>query len=155
MTYARSASAAALLAVALALGSCASRSPYPDPRGHYPAAAAAAEHTRLVDERKEDVIRQLSICESGGYGTPERPIYGYRGLYLGRLQFSVRTVIAYVHKRDGVVLTPREATTLAHDHERAADLAKYMLFDLEEPHHWPVCSRRLGLPAQIAAIKQL
>lgn len=116
--------------------------------------SAADERERVVDERKDEVIRQLAICESGGYGPSEKPIYGGRGLYLGRLQFATRTVIAYVQRRDGIQLNPKEAAALAQDYDRAAGLAKYMLFDLEEPWHWPLCSRKLGVPAQIAAIKQ-
>lgn len=153
MVSPRTSTAIALIAVAVAMGSCAERSPYPDPRGHYP--PAVAERTRLVEERKDEVIRQLAICESGGYGPSERPIYGYRRLYLGRLQFAPRTVVLYVQKRDGIKLTTQQAIELAHDYDRAADLTKYMLFDLEEPWHWPVCSKKLGIPAQITAIKQL
>ena len=42
---------------------------------------------------------------------------------------------------------------MAHDYDRASALAKYMIFDLEEPHHWPVCARKIGLRSQMAAIK--
>ncbi|MCX7366877.1 MAG: hypothetical protein NTV97_34385 [Alphaproteobacteria bacterium] len=114
-----------------------------------------SEHARQVEARKEDVIRQLSICESGGYGVTDRPILGYRGTYLGRLQFTITTVIGFVKMRDGVTLTRAEAVELAHDHERAGALAKFVIFDLEEPWHWPVCSRKLGIPAQIRAIKDI
>ena len=79
----------------------------------------------------------------------------FRSLYHGRLQFTTRTVIAYVLKRDGVQITAKDASALAHDYDRAADLTKYMLFDLEEPWHWPLCSRKIGMPQQIAAIRQL
>jgi hypothetical protein len=29
-----------------------------------------------------------------------------------------------------------------------------MIFDLEEPWHWPLCSRKIGMPAQVAAVKR-
>lgn len=141
-----------MLAAALS-GGCAARPAAPNPQSA--ALAAQAERARLVDERKEEVIRQLAICESGGYGPSERPIYGGRGAYLGRLQFTTRTVISYVMRRDGVQLNPKQAAELAHDYDRAADLAKYMIFDLEEPWHWPLCARKLGVPQQVATIKQL
>ena len=144
---------AAIAVLALAAGGCANRQPAP--AANSAAFIAAGQHARLVDERKDEVIKQIAICESGGYGPSEKLIYGGRGLYLGRLQFATRTVIAYVQKRDGVQLTPKDAAALAHDYDRAADLAKYMIFDLEEPYHWPVCSKKLGVPQQIAAIKQL
>jgi hypothetical protein len=109
----------------------------------------------MVEQRKDDVMRELATCESGGYGPSEKPIYGGRGLYLGRMQFATRTVIIYVQRRDGVSLNPKEAAALAQDYDKAADLAKYMIFDLEEPWHWPLCSRKINLPAQIRAIKAL
>jgi hypothetical protein len=108
-----------------------------------------------IDERKDEMMRQLAHCETGGSGPSDRPIYGGRGSYLGRFQFSVTTVIGYQLKRDGTQLSGREAAELAHDHERAADLAKYMIFDLEEPWHWPLCSRKIGLRDQMAYIRTL
>jgi hypothetical protein len=149
----RIALALAAAVFAASLGGCVTQPPRPDTQAA--AYSAQAAHTRMVEERKDEVIKQLAICESGGYGPSEKPIYGGRGLYLGRLQFATRTVISYVFRRDGVQLNPKQAAALAHDYEQAADLAKYMLFDLEEPWHWPVCARKLGVPQQIAAIKQL
>lgn len=108
-----------------------------------------------IDERKDEMMRQLAHCESGGSGPSDRPIYGGRGTYLGRFQFSLTTVIGYQRQRDGTQLNAREAAELAHDYERASDLAKYMIFDLEEPWHWPLCSRKIGLRDQMAHIKTL
>ena len=108
-----------------------------------------------IDERKDEMMRQLAHCETGGSGPSDRPIYGGRGAYLGRFQFSVTTVINYQRRRDGTQLTGREAADLAHDHVRAADLAKYMIFELEEPWHWPLCSRKIGLRDEMAHIKTL
>lgn len=108
-----------------------------------------------IDERKEEIIRQLAQCESGGWGPSDRLIHGGRGAYLGRLQFTVSTVIAYQKRRDGSQLSRQEAIDLAHDYDRAGSLAKYMIFDLEEPHHWPLCARKIGLRSQMSAIKEL
>jgi hypothetical protein len=108
-----------------------------------------------IDERKDEMMRQLAHCESGGSGPSDQPIYGGRGSYLGRFQFSLTTVINYQRRRDGAQLNGREAADLAHDYERAADLAKYMIFELEEPWHWPLCSRKIGLRDQMAHIKTL
>ena len=108
-----------------------------------------------IDDRKEEVIRQLAHCESGGWGPSDRPIHGSRSVYLGRLQFTTGTVIAYQRRRDGTQLSRQEAVELAHDYERAGALAKYMIFDLEETHHWPLCARKIGLRSQIVAIKEM
>ena len=140
------------IAAALALAACAPRYTGPSPTAEY---VAAYEHQRKIDERKDEVIRQLAVCESGGWGPSERPIYGGRGAYLGRLQFAPRTVIAYVKRRDGTELTYREASALALDYDRAADLAKFMIFDLGETSHWPLCARKIGLAAQVKQVQAL
>jgi len=108
-----------------------------------------------IEERKDEMIRQLSHCESGGSGPSDRPIYGGRGAFVGRLQFSVQTVMSYQRKRDGTQLSRQEALDLAHDYDRAASLAKYMIFELEEPYHWPLCSRKIGLRNEMANIKEM
>ena len=110
---------------------------------------------KAIDDRKEEIIRELAHCESGGWGPSDRPIRGGRGAYLGRLQFSVQTVISYQMKRDGTQLSRGEAAELAHDYDRAASLAKYMIFDLEEPWHWPLCGRKINLRNQVAAVREL
>lgn len=108
-----------------------------------------------IEERKDEMIRQLATCETGGSGPSERPIYGGRGAFVGRMQFAVQTVISYQRRRDGTMLTRQQALDLAHDYERAASLAKYMIFELEEPFHWPLCSRKIALRNEMAHIKEL
>ncbi len=149
----RNLSPIALFFVALVVSACAPKLPPPGP--NQALLTGASERARMIEERKDEVIRQLAICESGGYGPSEKPIYGGRGAYLGRLQFATRTVMAYVQKRDGIGLNPNDAAALAHDYDRAADLAKYMIFDLEEPWHWPLCSKKAHVQSEMQAIKQL
>ena len=57
------------------------------------------------------MIRQLAHCESGGSGPSDRPIYGGRGAFVGRLQFTVQTVIGYQKQRDGTQLSARKRST--------------------------------------------
>ena len=119
------------------------------------ASLAPSEPRNEVEDRKDELVRQLAYCESGGSGPSERPIYGGRGAYLGRLQFSVQTVMSYQMRRDGTQLSRQDAAELAHDYDRAASLAKFIIFDLEEPFHWPLCSRKISLREEMANIKQL
>jgi hypothetical protein len=140
-----------LLAIALVAAGCVTKTAQQPEATSF--RATPDIRMRVIDERKEEVIRRLANCESGGWGPSERKIYGGRGAYLGRLQFTIRTVQAYVQQRDGVQLNRQEAADLAHDYERAADLAKYMIFELEEPWHWPVCSRKTGMVAEVRSIK--
>jgi hypothetical protein len=108
-----------------------------------------------IEERKDEMMRQLAHCETGGSGPSERPIYGGRGAYLGRMQFSVQTVMSYQMRKDGTQLSRKEAADLAQDYDRAAALAKFMIFDLEEPWHWPLCAKKISLRNEMANIKEL
>ncbi len=139
-----------LLAASLGVGGCVAVKP--------PQVAAMAPvdpRQQEIDERKENLLQQLATCESGSWGPQARPIYGGRGAYHGRFQFSVRTFITYTRMRDGTELTAREAAEHAQDYDKAASLAWYMIYELEEPWHWPLCSRKLGIPAQVKLIRQL
>lgn len=110
---------------------------------------------REIEERKDDLLRQLAICESGGHGDSERPVYGGGGVYAGRFQFTIRAVIGYVRERDGRVLSSRDALLLAHDYRQAAALAKYMIFERGHLWNWPACSHKLGLARHLAKLKAM
>lgn len=110
---------------------------------------------REVEERKDEMMRQLAVCESGGHGASERPIYGGRGAFVGRFQFTPRTVINYVQQMDGRTLSVKEATTLAHDYDQAAELAKFVIFEKDGAFNWPLCNRKLQMTQQVAEIKAL
>jgi hypothetical protein len=130
-------------------------------QAHVPQTAPSAlvatvdPHQRMIDDRKDEMLRRLATCESGDHGPSDRPIYGARGLYIGRFQFMSRTVINYVRQRDGIELTVKEATALAHDYDQAADLAKHIIFDLDGIWNWPLCNRKHGFAAEVKAIKAL
>jgi hypothetical protein len=143
---------AGLIAIAFLVSGCVIGGKPPTTAGFEPQVDLRQKE---IDDRKEEIIRQLAHCESGGWGPSDRKIYGGRGAYHGRLQFTVQTVISYQLRRDGTQLSRQEALDLAHDYDRAADLAKYMIFDLEEPHHWPLCARKIALRNQMASIKMM
>ena len=143
---------AGLVAIAFIISGCKIGGTPPTTSGFEPPVDLRQKE---IEDRKEEIIRQLSHCESGGWGPSDRPIHGGRGAYLGRLQFTVQTVISYQLKKDGTQLSRQEAAQLAHDYDRAGALAKFMIFDLEEPHHWPLCARKIGLRSQMAAIKEM
>jgi hypothetical protein len=106
-----------------------------------------------VEQRKKEMLQDLATCESGGHGEADRQIVGGRGAYHGRFQFMPRTVIAFVQQMDGRSLSLTEARELAHDYERAAELAKFVIFEKDGIANWPACARKLGLRAQVAEIK--
>ena len=150
-----------LLALFVTLSGCSMLEPLTSARPAAPQMSLALvaplpdPYTVMIEGRKDALIRQLATCESGGWGSAEKRIYGARGLYHGRLQFMIRTVQTFVLQMDGRALTIKEATDLAHDYDRAADLAKYIIFDLDGIGNWPLCARKLNLRAEIAAIRQL
>jgi hypothetical protein len=127
------------------------------PTTNLQAAASAPVDARmsLVDERKDEVLRQLAVCESGAHGDAAVPVIGGRGLYIGRFQFTPRTVITYVQRMDGRELTWGQAVTLAHDYTQAAALAKWIIFEQGGLYNWPACSKKLGLAKQVGEIKSL
>ena len=119
------------------------------------ATQAVDSRTLEIEARKDDVLRQLAECESGGNGDSHRPIYGARGAYVGRFQFAPRTVIAFVRDRDGRNLSVNDAVALAHDYQQASALARYVIFERGGIRHWPLCNRKHGLARQVEAIQSL
>ena len=62
-------------------------------------------------------------------------------------------MVAYVRQKEGRQLSLAEAKELAHDWDQAFELAKYMIFDLDRAGDWPLCSRKIGLRAQVEEIR--
>ena len=137
----------------LALGACVPQSAQHPKQMPGPVLSIAEAKAQAMDQRKDEMLRELATCESGGHGETDRPIYGGRGTFVGRFQFMPRTVMAYVLQRDGRELSFREATELAHDYDRAKELAKYMIFEQGRINDWPACARKLGLRQQVSEIQ--
>ena len=136
----------------LALAACVPQTAQQPKQMPGPILTIAEAKMSAADLRKEEMLRELATCESGGHGEADRPIYGFRGMFVGRFQFMPRTVMAYVQQRDGRQISLREATELAHDYDQAKDLAKYMIFEQGRINDWPACARKLGLHAQVKEI---
>lgn len=138
----------------LALGACVQQTAQPKQMPG-PVLSVAEAKAAAVNDRKDEVMRELATCESGGSGVSDERIYGGRGAFVGRFQFMPRTVMTYVQQRDGRVLSFNEAKELAHDYEQAKELAKYMIFEQGRTNDWPVCARKIGLAGQVAEIQSL
>ena len=141
-----------LLLVLLAIAGCTKPSP---PRPAPSTETRADLRARQVEERKDEMLRELSVCESGGVGDSAQPIYGGRGAFVGRFQFTPRTIISYVQQMDGRSLSMKEAVALAHDYQQARALAKFVIFEKDGIWNWPLCSRKLGLAQEVSEIKTL
>jgi len=114
-----------------------------------------AEHEAFVKARKDEVVQSLAVCESGSWGPHANRIVGGRGAYYGRFQYTPRTYITFQQRRDGTVLTVREAIEAAQDYEKAASLTEWVMFEQGETWHWPLCNRKLGLTAKVHQINAL
>jgi hypothetical protein len=146
----------AILFSAFLVAGCVQHIAQPQPKQMPgPVMSVAEAKASAAEQRKDEMLRELATCESGGHGEADKPIYGFRGMFVGRFQFMPATVRAYVQQRDGRQLSLREATDLAHDYWQAKDLAKYMIFEQGRINDWPACSRKLGLHKQVAAIKSV
>ena len=75
------------------------------------------------EHRQQQLLQQLATCESGSWGPQPKPIYGGRGAYHGRFQFTPRTYVTYARRRDGTVLkryAPTDTPESLADNIRAA-----------------------------------
>jgi hypothetical protein len=113
------------------------------------------EHEVFVQARKDEVVQSLAVCESGSWGPHSNRISGGRGSYHGRFQYTPRTYITLQQRRDGTVLTTKEAIEAAQDYEKAAALTAWVIFEQGETWHWPLCNRKLGLAAKVREINAL
>jgi len=113
------------------------------------------EHEAFVQARKNEVLQSLAVCESGSWGPHSNRITGGRGTYHGRFQYTPRTYITMQQRRDGTVLTTREAIEAAQDYEKAAALTSWVIFEQGETWHWPLCNRKLRLTAKVNEINAL
>ena len=139
----------------LALAACVPQTAQQPKQMPGPILTIAEAKMSAADLRKEEMLRELATCESGGHGEADRPIYGFRGMFVGRFQFMPRTVMTYVQQMDGRELNWKQATELAHDYNQAAALAKWVIFERDGLYNWPACARKLGLAKQVAEIKSL
>jgi hypothetical protein len=142
-----------LVVASAALGGCTHVAAQAEPQT---AAAAIDPHQQAIDERKDDLVRRIAVCESGDHGESDSRIYGGRkGVYVGRFQFTRTTVVNYVRIREGRSITADEATEIAHDYSKAAALAKFIVFDLDGLRNWPACAHKLGLAREVIEIKRM
>jgi hypothetical protein len=110
-----------------------------------------------VEALKEDVIRRLAECESGGSAHRGALIIATAngGALVGQLQFQTRTVIVYIKEIEGRSIDAREARQIALDTDRAAILAKQIIFERDGTRHWHNCARKLGLYQEVRTIQKL
>jgi hypothetical protein len=116
-----------------------------------------------IEALKADVVARLSQCESAGIKDADAlvtfdPDHSGKARNIpsfGRMQFKVPTVIQYAKQLPGVTLTDKEAVLLALDGEQAQWLASEIIFKDDGLGNWLNCANKLGLRADVNAIKKL
>lgn len=110
-----------------------------------------------IESLKDDVVNQLMSCESAGHDEDDGIIIfdTNNKASIGQAQFQVKTVIYYYKKLYGKDITPKEAILIALDQDKAASLAKDIIFKADGLGNWYNCTKKLGLDSQVAVIKKL
>src|SRR5690242_14485811 len=83
----------------LALGACVQQTASPKTMPG-PVMSVAEAKAAAVNNRKDELMRELATCESGGSGTSDERIYGGRGAFVGRFQFMPRQRLAGLQPQD-------------------------------------------------------
>ena len=110
-----------------------------------------------VAELKADVVERLAGCESGGFKETDGIIIfdSNKRASIGQLQFQTKTVQHYYKTLYQQEITPKEATLVALDYEKASALATDVIFKADGIDNWYNCAKKLGLKAEIKIINKL
>lgn len=110
-----------------------------------------------IEALKNDVVGRLIKCESEGHSEADGIIVFdvNRVPSIGQFQFQPKTVQHYVREIEGRAITGKEAIEIALDTERAAGLAKKIIFERDGTRHWHNCATKLGLYREVKLIQKL
>jgi hypothetical protein len=112
-----------------------------------------------IEKLKDEVVNDLSKCESGGHSGDDGIIIfdSNAKASIGVMQFQKNTVKHYVKVLYGKDITGQEAVELAINPVEAKKLAKAIIFETTNGSHkdWVNCTNKLGLKAKVEIIKQL
>lgn len=110
-----------------------------------------------VDALKEEVLKTLSSCEARGYKDGDAPIIldTNNKMSIGPFMFQVATVQHYYKTIYGKEITRHEATIIALDEEKARELAKAVIFDLDGLRNWLNCANKHNLRPKVDVIRSL
>ena len=74
---------------------------------------------------------------------------------IGKLQFQTETVVNYTKLIEGRAIDKKEAIQIALDGDRAARLAKRIIFEKDGLGNWHLCSKQLRLAPEVKLIQSL
>ena len=107
----------------------------------------------------------LLICASTAWAEPTSedtaplPIEGLKDTNnkasIGKLQFQAETVVNYTKLIERRTIDRKEAIQIALDGERAASLAKRIIFEKDGLGNWHLCSKQLRLAPEVKFIRSM
>jgi hypothetical protein len=122
------------------------------------AESASDDTARLpIEGFKDSVVEQLANCETKGRPDASSVVIidTNNKASIGKLQFQAETVVNYTKLIEGRTIDRKEAMQIALDGERAARLAKKIIFEKDGLGHWHLCSKQLRLAPEVKFIQSL
>jgi hypothetical protein len=110
-----------------------------------------------IEGLKDSVVERLANCETKGRPDASSVVIidTNNKASIGKLQFQAETVVNYTKLIEGRTIDRKEAMQIALDGERAATLAKRIIFEKDGLHHWHLCSKQLRLAPEVKFIQSL
>ena len=112
-----------------------------------------------IEAYKDEVVTDLATkCESVGVREPDAAIIlDTNGqMSIGSWMFQIKTVQYYVKKFEGRDISRVDAIRIAIDHEKAHDMVKKVLFEVQGGYkEWANCAKKLDLSSKIDVVNRL
>jgi hypothetical protein len=110
-----------------------------------------------IEVLKDSVVERLVNCETKGRPDASSVVIidTNNKASIGKLQFQAETVVTYAKLIEGRTIDRKEAMQIALDGERAASLAKRIIFEKDGLGNWHLCSKQLRLAPEVKFIQSL
>jgi len=110
-----------------------------------------------IEGLKDSLVERLVKCETKGQSDANNVVVidTNNKASIGKLQFQAETVVNYTKLIEGRTIDRKEAIQIALDGERAAGLAKRIIFEKDGLGNWHLCSKQLRLAPEVKRIQSM
>jgi len=110
-----------------------------------------------IEGLKDSVVERLVKCETKGRPDANSVVVidTNNKASIGKLQFQAETVVNYTKLIERRTIDRKEAIQIALDGERAASLAKRIIFEKDGLGNWHLCSKQLRLAPEVKFIQSM
>jgi hypothetical protein len=110
-----------------------------------------------IEGLKDSVVERLVKCETKGRPDANSVVVidTNNKASIGKLQFQAETVVNYTKLIESRTIDRKEAIQIALDGERAASLAKRIIFEKDGLGNWHLCSKQLRLAPEVKLIQSM